>query len=67
VAEHRDQLLAVSRGELPWDVVESWRLRLHHELDEAIDLTPLPAVPDVERVDAWLRSVRARSAEGPLR
>lgn len=64
VREHRDQLLAVSRGELSWDAVESWRLRLHRQLDEAMDRTPLPAAPDVQRVDAWLRSVRARSAEG---
>lgn len=66
VAEHRDQLLAVSRGELPWDDVESWRLRLHRELDEAMDHSSLPAAPDVATVDAWLRSVRARSAAGRL-
>ena len=66
VAAHRDQLLAVSRGELSWDAVESWRLRLHHELDAAMDRTLLPAEPDVEKVDAWLRSIRARSAGGLL-
>jgi hypothetical protein len=66
VGEHRERLLAVRRGELPWAEVETWRLALHAELDAALDRTPLPAVPDVGLVDAWLRSVRARSARAAL-
>jgi hypothetical protein len=62
VGEHREDLLRVRRGEVPWPEVEAWRLRLHAELDDALDHTPLPAAPDAVRVDAWLRSVRARSA-----
>ena len=58
----RERLLAVKRGELSWDEVESWRLGLHEELDSALRRTVLPATPDVARVDAWLRSVRKRSA-----
>jgi hypothetical protein len=58
--EHRDRLLAVRRGEVSWDEVERWRLSLHRGVDEALLTTPLPAVPDVARVDAWLRSVRER-------
>jgi hypothetical protein len=58
---HREKLLAVRAGEVSWDEVERWRLSLHAELDTALDRTPLPAAPDTERVDAWLRSVRARS------
>ena len=41
--------------------VESWRFGLQAELDHALDHTPLPAAPDVDRVDSWLRSVRRRS------
>jgi uncharacterized protein len=61
VGPHRDRLLAVKRGELSWPEVEQWRLGLHEELDNALRRTVLPATPDVERVDAWLRSVRKRS------
>jgi hypothetical protein len=46
--------------------VESWRLALHADLDDAVTHTPLPAAPDAARVDAWLRSVRARSAREAL-
>jgi uncharacterized protein len=43
-----------------------WRLALHAQIDDALDRTPLPAAPDVTRVDSWLRSVRARSVAGLL-
>lgn len=66
VGPDRDRLLAVRRGERPWAEVESWRIGLHAELDRALDTTPLPPAPDVDRVDAWLRSVRARSLTPPL-
>jgi|HigsolmetaAR206D_1030411.scaffolds.fasta_scaffold00767_11 hypothetical protein len=66
VGEHRDRLLAVRRGELPWAEVERWRLALHADLDAALARTPLPAGPDTARVDAWLYSVRARSARRAL-
>lgn len=64
VGEHRERLLAVRRGEVSWEQVEKWRLALHAELDDTLDRTPLPAAPDVSRVDGWLHSVRARSAKG---
>jgi hypothetical protein len=58
---HRDRLLAVRGGEVAWADVEAWRLELHRRMDDALEVTALPAVPDVARVDAWLRSVRERS------
>ncbi|MDX2974265.1 nucleotidyltransferase domain-containing protein, partial [Kribbella solani] len=58
---YRERLLQIRRGELPWDEVERWRLRLHGELDDALRHTLLPATPDVARVDDWLRSVRSRN------
>ncbi|MEU4195107.1 nucleotidyltransferase domain-containing protein [Kribbella sp. NPDC026611] len=61
VGPHRDRLLAVKRGDLPWDEVERWRLSLHEELDKALQQTILPATPDVTKVDRWLREVRRRS------
>jgi hypothetical protein len=60
VGPDRDRLLAVRGGELPWDEVEAWRLRLHREVDDALARTALPPGPDAARVDTWLRSVRAR-------
>ncbi|WP_433018465.1 nucleotidyltransferase domain-containing protein [Kribbella sp. CA-294648] len=61
VGPHRERLLAVKRGEIPWEEVERWRLDLHAELENALQKTVLPATPDVAKVDAWLRSVRRRS------
>jgi uncharacterized protein len=62
VAEHRVKLLAVRRGEVEWPEVEAWRMSLHTEVDDALARTALPAVPDTGTVNAWLYSVRARSA-----
>lgn len=66
VGEDRDRLLAVRRGEVGWAEVEAWRLALHADLDDALEHTPLPAVPDTARVNDWLYSVRARSAREAL-
>jgi hypothetical protein len=60
VGEHRERLLAVCRGETPWPEVEAWRLTLHSDLDDALEHTTLPAVPDTGAVNAWLYSARAR-------
>jgi hypothetical protein len=62
VGPHRERLLAVRAGQVPWPEVEAWRLALHGELDDALAATVLPAAPDVARVDAWLRAIRAASA-----
>jgi hypothetical protein len=62
VGEHRERLLAVRRGQVGWADVEAWRMTLHAEVDDALEHTPLPAVPDTAAVNAWLYSVRARSA-----
>jgi uncharacterized protein len=58
VDEYRDQLLAIRRGEVPWQEVEHWRLELHRELDAAVAATDLPEHPDYGRANAFL--VRAR-------
>lgn len=66
VGEHRERLLAVRRGEVAWTEVEAWRLALHADLDDALEHTVLPAVPDTAAVNGWLHSVRARSAREAL-
>jgi hypothetical protein len=58
VDEHRDRLLAIRRGEEPWERVEEWRLALHRELDDALASTPLPEHPDYGRANDFL--IRAR-------
>jgi hypothetical protein len=58
MGEHRDRLLAIRRGEVPWEEVDAWRLSLHAAFDEAFRETRLPEVPDYERVNAFL--LRAR-------
>lgn len=65
VDEHREQLLAIRRGEVPWDETESWRLSLHREFDLASQSTRLPERPDYEKANEFLiKARRAALAEG---
>lgn len=58
VDRYRDRLLAIRRGDVPWDEVERWRLALHRELDEALESTALPEHPDYQCANDFL--IRAR-------
>jgi predicted nucleotidyltransferase len=58
VEEHRERLLAIRRGEMPWEEIDTWRLALHQQLDRALEQTCLPERPNYEKVNAFL--VRAR-------
>ena len=58
VGEHRDALLAVRRGEMPWTDVDAWRQSLHREFESAFATTKLPERPDYARANEFL--VRAR-------
>jgi uncharacterized protein len=60
VGEQRETLLAVKRGELPWDELNRWRLELHRQFDAALSRTRLPERPDHARANAYL--LRARRA-----
>ncbi len=60
VGEHREQLLAIKRGEVPWEETERWRLSLHAEFDKALAQTRLPDRPDYERANEYL--IKARHA-----
>ena len=66
VDAHRDRLLAIRRGEVPWDEVENWRLSLHHEFNAAFETTKLPERPDYERANAFLISARRRALSEEL-
>jgi predicted nucleotidyltransferase len=58
VDEHRERLLSIRRGEMPWEEVDEWRLALHRQLDDALTRTALPERPDFERANAFLLKAR---------
>jgi uncharacterized protein len=58
VGPHRNILLAIKRGELPFNEIEAWRMELHKRFDVAAGKTKLPERPDYERANAFL--LRAR-------
>lgn len=67
VGEHRESLLQIKAGRMPWDQVESWRLDLHKQFDRAFEKTALPERPDYERANEILVKARrlATSEELP--
>ncbi|PQO45309.1 DNA polymerase beta superfamily protein [Blastopirellula marina] len=58
VGDHREQLLAIKRGEVAWEETEKLRKSLHEEFNQAVQTTKLPDQPDYAKVDAYL--IRAR-------
>lgn len=64
VQAHRDQLLAVKRGELSWQEVDAWRKDLHHDFTRALRETQLPERPDYEAANRFL--IRARRVSAGL-
>lgn len=58
VDEHRTKLLAIRRGEMPYEETDAWRLSLHAEFDRAFAETRLPERPDYERANAFLLKAR---------
>ncbi len=60
VEEYRDRLLAIRKGNAPWDEVNRWRLDLHKEFDAAYEQTGLPERPDYEQANAFLLKARAQ-------
>jgi hypothetical protein len=58
IGEHREALLAIKRGEMPWDEVEAWRRAQHREFDRVYEQTSLPECPDYERANALLVQAR---------
>lgn len=58
IDEHREQLLAIKHGDVPWEETEKWRLNLHGEFDKAVEQTKLPERPDYEQANAYLLKAR---------
>ena len=66
VEEHREKLLAIRRGEMPWEEVEDWRKRLHLDFNAASETTTLPERPDYERANEFLVAARRAATTGNL-
>ncbi|MDB6067990.1 MAG: hypothetical protein JWR26_4198 [Pedosphaera sp.] len=62
VETHRDRLLAVKRGEIPWPEVDAWRQELHHDFETALSTTKLPERPDYEKANEFLVKARRLTA-----
>ena len=60
IGPHRDQLLAVRDGQLPWRDTQDWVQSLRDRSAEAVLRSPLPVTPNAEAVQRWLISVRRR-------
>jgi hypothetical protein len=60
ISAHRDQLLAVRDGQLPWRDTQDWVQSLRDRGAEAVLRSPLPVTPNTEAVQRWLVSVRRR-------
>jgi hypothetical protein len=63
VEAHRDHLLAVKRGALPWPEVDAWRKELHHDFEQALAETKLPERPDYETANRFLIKARRRMTQ----
>jgi len=57
----RDRLLAVRRGQVPWQQVAAWAAELLADLAAAATETRLPEQPDRDAVDTFLVAVRERN------
>ncbi|HSQ58227.1 MAG TPA: nucleotidyltransferase domain-containing protein, partial [Gemmata sp.] len=60
VAEHREELLAIRRGEMPFDAVQKRALELDSVFQEAFATTDLPEKPNTERANRFLIAARKR-------
>lgn len=58
VEAHRDRLLSIKRGELPWAEVDAWRQELHRDFEQALRETQLPERPDYDAVNTFLLEAR---------
>jgi len=62
VETHRDRLLAIKRGELPWPEVDAWRKTLHRDFEQALAETKLPERPDYEVANRFLIEARRQAS-----
>lgn len=66
VGEHRDLLLAIKHGKVPFNEADQWRKRLQSDFERAFEKTILPARPDYERANAFLVHARELAMQQDL-
>ncbi len=64
VGEHRERLLAIKHGEVPFEETNQWRKELQREFEAAFERTKLPERPDYERINDFLIRARRLATEG---
>ncbi|HEY5911110.1 MAG TPA: hypothetical protein VJA21_10955 [Verrucomicrobiae bacterium] len=62
VESHRERLLAIKGGAVPWAEVDAWRRELHEDFERALSETKLPDRPDYERANEFLLKARRQTA-----
>lgn len=60
IAENRDKLLLIKRGELMWESINDWRLMLHKDFENAFAQTKLPERPNYEKANQFLVEARKK-------
>ena len=66
VEAHRERLLAVKAGDMPWADVDAWRRELHRDFERALGETKLPERPDYEGANRFLVGARRGMAISQL-
>lgn len=66
VGNHRERLLTIKRGEMPFDEADRWRKDLQIEFESAFKQTALPDRPDYDRANTFLIDARRRAMETTL-
>jgi uncharacterized protein len=62
VESGREELIAIRNGEVSWEMVESLRVKLHAEFEQAFIESRLPDRPDYQRANALLIDARREMA-----
>ena len=63
VSEHRDTLLSIRDGKTKWEDVNTWRIALHREFEEAFEKTRLPTIPTMWKRTGYSCGRDARPSE----
>lgn len=61
---HRQRLMSIRAGEMPFEQVDHWRLELHRRFEDAFRATSLPDRPDYEAANTFLIKARRAALEG---
>jgi hypothetical protein len=63
VEAHRERLLSVKRGEMPWPEVDAWRKELHVDFERTLAETQLAERPNYEAANEFLLKARKDMVE----